>query len=417
MILCNASYYGTVAAVRSLGRAGVPVVTVDSAIFAPGRYSRYSRSHLRSPPFNSPNWTDWLLAVGRGGPRQAIYATSDDVSFALADRRDELSTVFDLYQPELSTMMCILDKAQLIEHAHAVGIDTPESWFPNSANEVARIVREAGGTLVAKPRSQLAVHSGSKGVLIDAGTVNARAAYEELMRQGNDGNKFLERFPETAMPMLQRYHPESMEEIYSLSGFRDISGAHVVMRGARKVLQRPRRLGIGLCFEEAPVLPELAERTVRLCERIGYYGAFELEFILAGGRELLIDFNGRFYSQLAFDIARGMDTPRMVYAGATGNSEELADLISAIPRRDEGGSMIYCNRFGLSLTLAGQRVFGSMRTEEARRWREWTKVSCGNVVDAIRDPDDPRPALVDMTLQVFRSARYANTFVKQAKTP
>ena len=36
MVLCNASYYGTVAAIRSLGRAGIPVVAVDTGLLAPG---------------------------------------------------------------------------------------------------------------------------------------------------------------------------------------------------------------------------------------------------------------------------------------------------------------------------------------------------------------------------------------------
>jgi hypothetical protein len=83
--------------------------------------------HLSSPPFESAGWTDWLLDMGRSGPRRAIYATSDAVSFALADRREELNSVFDLYQPDLDTMMCILDKGLLIKHARAVGIDTPET--------------------------------------------------------------------------------------------------------------------------------------------------------------------------------------------------------------------------------------------------------------------------------------------------
>jgi len=39
------------------------------------------------------------------------------------------------------------------------------------------------------------------------------------------------------------------------------------------------------------VISDIAQKTVLLCERIGYYGAFELEFIVAQGRMLLIDFN------------------------------------------------------------------------------------------------------------------------------
>jgi len=156
MMLCNASYYGTLAVVRSLGRAGVPVVTADSAILAAGRYSRYSSLHLSCPPSEmTDRWTEWLLNLGRSGPKRAIYATSDAVSFALSHYRDELRSFFYLYQPDRDAMMCILDKGLPLEHARAVGIDTPDTWLPESAEEAARMACEAGGTLVVKPRSRL----------------------------------------------------------------------------------------------------------------------------------------------------------------------------------------------------------------------------------------------------------------------
>jgi predicted ATP-grasp superfamily ATP-dependent carboligase len=336
------------------------------------------------------------------------------VSFSLADRREELSAEFDLYQPDLGTMMRILDKGLLAENAHAVGIDTPEAWFPHSGDEAARIVRNVGGAIIAKPRSQLAIRTGNKGALIEGGATNGRAVYDDLLRQGAHNSNFAKRFPEATMPMLQRYHPEAMERIYSLSGFRDISGTQVVMRAAQKVLQQPRRIGIGLCFEEADVIPDLAERVVLLCERIGYYGAFELEFIFSQGRAMLIDFNGRFYNQLAFDIARGMDLPRLVYAGAMGKTEELANLISTIPPRDKAEGMVFCNSFGLSLTLASQKAFGSMSADEVSHWREWRNAHGGSLVDAIRDAGDPRPANVDIAQQIYRIARHPRSFLRAA---
>jgi len=410
MVLCNASYYGTVAAIRSLGRAGIPVVAVDTGLFSTGRRSRYSKSYLSSPPFDSADWSDWLLALGRDGVRRAIYATSDAVSFALADRREELSSVFDLYQPSLETMMCILDKGLLHRHARAVGIETPETWFPQSANEADRIVREVGGQIVAKPRSQLCASSGAKGMLISAVT-NRGSVYDRLFKHFGLSNAFTKRFPEMAMPMLQRYHPEAMKKIYSLSGFRDMSGSHVVMQAALKILQQPRHLGIGLCFEEAEVIPDLAQQTIRLCERIGYYGAFELEFIVAQGRMLLIDFNGRFYNQLAFDIARGMDLPGMVYAGAIGATEELERLVSRVPLRDKEQPLVFCNGFGLSLSVAAQQIFKKMSREEATHWLEWRKTYEGRVVDAIHDSDDPLPAVFDIASRVGQYMRYPRKFL------
>jgi D-aspartate ligase len=409
MVLCNAGYHGTIAAIRSLGRAGIPVVTVDTGMLSPGRSSRYSKSYLSSPPFDSADWSDWLLSLGRDGIRRAIYATSDAVSFAIADRREELSSVFDLYQPSLDTMMCILDKGLLHQHAQAVGIDTPETWLPQSADEVARIVRDVGG-LVAKPRSQLCASSGAKALLLDSAVTKRGNVYDRLVRHFGLSNAFTKRFPEKAMPMLQRYYPASMKTIYSLSGFRDMSGSHVVMQAAMKILQQPRHLGIGLCFEETEVIPELAQQTIRLCERIGYYGAFELEFVATQGRMLLIDFNGRFYNQLAFDIARGMDLPRLVYAGATGATEELARLISEPPLRDKEQPLVFCNGFGLSLSVAAQQIFKRMSREEATYWREWRKTHDGRVVDAIHDSDDPLPAVFDVASRLGQYMRYPRRF-------
>ena len=194
-------------------------------------------------------------------------------------------------------------------------------------------------------------------MLINSAVTNRGSVYDRLFKHFGLSNAFTKRFPEMAMPMLQRYYPEAMKKIYSLSGFRDMSGSHIVMQAALKILQQPRHLGIGLCFEEAEVIPDLAQQTIRLCERIGYYGAFELEFIVAKDGMLLIDFNGRFYNQLAFDIARGMDLPRMVYAGATGATEELERLVSRVPPPDKEQSLVFCNGFGLSLSVAGQQVF------------------------------------------------------------
>src|ERR1700722_10006224 len=126
ILLPNANYYGTLAAMRSLGRAGVKVTTMDPLRICHSRFSRYSSQHLRCPPYEeSSAWAEWLLQQARVGPRRAIYATSDAVSFALALYRDELSAAFELYQPSLETIMSILDKGLLMRNAQAVGIETP----------------------------------------------------------------------------------------------------------------------------------------------------------------------------------------------------------------------------------------------------------------------------------------------------
>jgi predicted ATP-grasp superfamily ATP-dependent carboligase len=249
-----------------------------------------------------------VLPPDLSGPKRAIYATSDAVSYALATFRDEISRYFCMYQPDLKTMMRVLDKAQLLEHATAIGMDTPETWLPASREEAQRIVRRIGGAILVKPRSQLCVRTYTKGAVAGPDVKAVLAEYDHIVSAGASCSEFARRYPDTMLPMLQRYHAEAVESIYSLSSFRDISGKHIAMLGAYKVLQRPRRLGIGLCFEQAALDPCIAQSVCQLCERIGYYGAFEVEFIRSEGRNLLIDFNARFFNQMAFGTCPGLYT-------------------------------------------------------------------------------------------------------------
>jgi predicted ATP-grasp superfamily ATP-dependent carboligase len=385
-------------------------------MLAPARYSRFVEERLTCPPYEQTDaWTEWLLAVGQSGPRRAVYATSDDVSFALALHRDALSPFFDLYQPDLATMMSVLDKAQLLDHARAVGIDVPETWQPRSREDVERIARDVEGPLLVKPRTQVSTrtHMKTKGTVCHQGGPALLAAYDQFVDTVIYSEDFTRMFPEATRPLIQAYHPEAMEAIYSLAGFRDASGEHVAMLGANKVLQRPRRLGVGLCFEGAPVDPDLAARVTRLCERIGYYGVFELEFIRCGGRSLLIDLNARFYNQIVFDIARGMDLPRMAYAAATGKDDEVARLVTGVRGDAEKISMAFCNGIGFEVTIGMQRIFGAMTRREAETWHRWRSDPKRKVVDAVADDDDPMPFACDVAQQVWQCVRHPRAFVRQ----
>jgi predicted ATP-grasp superfamily ATP-dependent carboligase len=214
--------------------------------------------------------------------------------------------------------------------------------------------------------------------------------------------------------MLQRYYPEAAECINSLSGFRDRTGSVFTVLGAIKVLQRPRRMGVGLCFEQAPVIPELRDRTKRLLERIGYYGIFELEFVRTRDREgdkmLLIDLNPRYYGQMALDVARGLDLPRLAYLATFGDEEGVARLAAQPP--DAAAPYAFCNRVGLRMLVGAQRLFSTMSAPEAEKWREWAKPQGKVVVDSASAPDDPGPFVADTMRQTYHALRHPRAFVR-----
>jgi hypothetical protein len=110
-----------------------------------------------------------------------------------------------------------------------------------------------------------------------------------------------------------------------------------------------------------------------------------------------------------------MDLPRLVYAAAIGDLNEVRRLTSAFQPRSENGGLAFCNSFGLSITLAAQKALKAMSRGEAEHWKAWRKAYNGRVVDAVRDAADPFPAFIDVTQQLLRSVRHPRAFVREMR--
>jgi predicted ATP-grasp superfamily ATP-dependent carboligase len=419
VLLGDGGYHGTLAAARALGRDAIPVTVADPSRVASALWSRHVTRRLRCPPArDTGRFVSWLLQLGAAGERHVLYATSDDWSFVLALHQAELDGPFIFYQPGLESLVALLDKGRLLEHARAVGLETPDTWLPLDDAQAARAIREAGpGPLVVKPRTQALLDTHAKGLVIARDGNGAHEAYASFRQRNTHAPLLAEGFPDVTWPMIQRFHVEAVERVYSLAGFRDRSGAHFVLRGAEKVLQRPRKLGVGVCFEDAPVDAELATRLRRLCDRIGYFGILEAEFIRVGGRSLLIDLNARLYNQIAFDIARGLPLPQLVYEAALGRDADVAARIAALRATEANGDghhhpRAFCNRFGFAVLVGAKRLSGTMSRAEVDRWRSWLRERDGSVIDAVADREDPRPLAFDIAQQLYSYLRHPRAFLR-----
>ncbi len=265
--------------------------------------------------------------------------------------------------------------------------------------------------VLVKPRTQVLSRTHSKGIIVrERGDL--LPAYRRLRRSGY-GPALLDQVPDAFVPMIQAYHPEGAHEIYVLAAFRDRARSLIAARSGLKIFQQPRSLGIGLCFVDAPLDMALVEGVRRLADAVGYFGLLQLEFVRAGGRNLLIDFNPRFYNQLAFDVARGLPLPQMVYSAACDDPEELARLGGDAEQSRVDRDLVFCNDFGLRLMVAAQRFLGRMSEREATRWTRWRHDNRLRVIDPARSPDDGVPALVDAASQLLGVARHPRAFMRK----
>lgn len=412
-LLTMPTFGGTLAAVRALGRYGVSVTVAGSEFLAPARWSRHARRFRHCPPVRDTGaFLDWLVRFGEREPGAFLYPASDDLAWLFASHQAQLQKHFLLFQPPVGTLVRLLDKKKLYAACDEVGLATMPTWFPQDAAAVQQVLGELPLPLVVKPRTQVLLSTGNHGHLVER-REDVVPAYADWLRRDRYLPGLLKDFGDVTSPMLQAFRRNATHAVYSLSGFVHRDGQLLGARAARKLLQRPRRVGVGLCFEDAPVELGLLDRVVQLCRRTGYHGVFEVEFILDGDEYRLIDFNPRFYGQMHFENARALPLPLFAYLAALGDEAGLAALAEEARAHDSRGS-VYCFRFAHHLLLTLRRLAGTSSAAETARWRRWGRDNRARMVDASADTDDWLPGIVHASAEVWNAARHARGYLRHS---
>jgi predicted ATP-grasp superfamily ATP-dependent carboligase len=413
VLLLGADYYGTLAAARCYGKNGFRVTMADESSRARALYSRHVTERLVHPPLSEPaRLLDWLVAWGEKNPGTLLYPPNDHLSWLFAAHRERLSKAFVMYSPSEEAIITLLDKKRLHEACEHpdVGIEVPVTHALGDAGASNPLADRLRYPVLLKPRTQVFLESGIKGFIVEdkATLASELARYKQLVRFNS---VLTERHPDITEPMVQEYLTAAETSIFSVSGFVAKDGS-IVARAAMKVLQRPRKVGIGLCFEGRAIEPVLVEKLSKLCTKIGYHGTFESEFIADGDKRLLIDFNPRFYSQMGFDVARGAPLPMLVWHAACGDKKALDAELACAAAWKSTGQEVYCHKTMLDLVLGLQGLSGQMSKDDVRHWRRWYADHRATATDAVRDPDDKRPALVDAASWVQHFAKHPRSFVR-----
>ncbi len=410
-LLCDATWYGTLAAARDLGSRGVRVTLASDALVAPARWSRYVDRTVSCPKSKeAARFVEWLLAFGEREPGHVLYPTSDEVAWHVAAHREALSKRFLLYSPPLDTFVRILDKLRLADEGRAAGLDVAETYCPEDEAALERLGRQAQFPLLVKPRAQVL----SEGFGKVTPRVDGPEALKAAWRSWCDGVRYhrqvRERIPGVERPLLQVCYPGA-ECVHTVDGFIDESGL-LTTRGCTKLLQRPRRSGPGILFEDAPVDDAVEEGLRRLCRATGFHGVFDVEFLEHRGRKLLIDFNPRFYNHMAFEIDRGLPLPWLAYLGALGDREALrAAVVETKAVRSERRA--YVHRLPTEMMLGVQSLSGAMPRGERRRWRRWMADHDGRVTDPAHRENDRWPAVAEVAMEILGFARHPRTYVRR----
>jgi D-aspartate ligase len=303
--------------IRSLGRAGVPVVACGPKRTAAGRLSRYVAARRRSPDVRAcDDFVAWLTEELATGAIDLIAPTSDWVMFCVAAAVERLGRAAgEVGHPAPEAVRTCLVKDRFAAALARCGFPTPPAGVPTSLPLALQLADQLGYPVLLKPRSHVGIGT-HRGVV--AATPDAlRIAYRPFV-SGLEHRIVRRHVPGLGLPMLQRYYDLGTVDVISVSGCLDADGAVLALHHSRKITQAPARLGVGTMFEPIGRQP-FTDAAVDAVRRLLGSGLFELEVLVdrTTGAYRAIDLNPRGFGQMTLDMAAGLDLPRLWYESVT----------------------------------------------------------------------------------------------------
>jgi predicted ATP-grasp superfamily ATP-dependent carboligase len=299
--------------VRELGRAGVPVIAVAREPDAIGLASRHVwiREVVRSQ--RSAELLERLVALGQAhGPCSLLAVSEANVAW-LVEQRQHLGRVRPAL-PAAAALAVVLDKQRTLEHARAIGIDTPRTEQPRSAGEAAAIASRFGASAVLKWSDPAA----AAGPLSQAGLPLLKAQYADdaaelaaALRQYDSIGRW---------PLVQEYCRG-----VGLGQFFFMHQGQAIRRFQHlRVAEWPPEGGFSSVCDGVPLdrHMDLQEKSIALLQAIGWDGVAMVEYRLdpTTGRAVLMEINGRFWGSYPLAVHSGAGFGLLAHDAALGRA-------------------------------------------------------------------------------------------------
>ena len=289
--------------IRSLGRAGVSVIGLSSKAPTVGGLSRHCTETIRSPDYlDEPDAFIAFLQALCAERRPDVFLPLEDRVIELClNHRDAWEPFTNALLPPRKAMATAFDKWRTLQAAEASGVAIPDSYCPESQQEVEALAASWVGPAVVKPRKS----SGSRGI-----------------RYVDDPTSLLDVWREVSAD-----HPRPIiQERISSDGaglgvfvLIDRDGQVVALFGHRRLREYPVSGGpstLRLSYRDN----DLIDHSVRLLQAMGFQGVAMVEFKgdPRRGVPVLMEVNPRFWGSIQLAVAAGVDFPVLYHRLAAG---------------------------------------------------------------------------------------------------
>jgi predicted ATP-grasp superfamily ATP-dependent carboligase len=296
-------YVNAVGVIRALAARNVATAVITTKPYDIAHHSRWVRGHAAAYDLEEApeRLADLLEARADQWRGWALIPTNDGALAALSRFHDRLSSTYRVFAPPAEVARYFLDKARMLEAAHAIGLESPRCYGPAVSATAAGAVRFP---VVVKPDEGYRFFSRFGCKLFAADDPEQLASC--IAKLGDAGLR----------GQIYDLIPGPDSQIYAYCTYVDERGTPSAGLTIRKLRQSPPRFGVARAAEVAPHDDTMREATIELARRIGHRGIAVAEFKRdpRDGRFRFMEINGRSVIYNGLLRRAGLDLEALMWA-------------------------------------------------------------------------------------------------------
>jgi len=194
VLLTHARHRATLVATRSLGKAGISVVTSDNINYAPSFFSKYSKSHFIYP---SPKQNHRLFIrcmkdrIEKGDIE--VFIPMGVESFIVSKYMRTFNNAIKIPIPTYEKILKADNKRYVMHLAEEIGVKIPKTYTIDDIGDLKRVAKKVEFPVVIKPVSGF----GALGIRFVHSEDELIIKYKEL----------LQKFNFSEYPLIQEFIP------------------------------------------------------------------------------------------------------------------------------------------------------------------------------------------------------------------
>lgn len=314
VLILDGNARSALAATRSLGRRGVPVVVADETKKTLSGASKFCRESFTYPS-PTANLREFLSAVKSESLRRGIrviFPMTEVSMAAVLEHQEELES-FALPFVDFYKFDAVTNKWNLLQLAQQLKITIPQTHYIGDARSLERVYPILKFPVVLKPYRSMVWNNGH--------CTPASVSYANSLRELEKTVAQYEFFRRSPF-LLQQYVCGQGHGIFALYD----QGKVVATFAHRRLRENPPSGGVSVLCESVEKNPEAWRMAKTLLDHVGWHGVVMVEFkVTADGAPYLMEVNGRFWGSLQLAIDAGVDFPWLLYQLATGQPVDHSD--------------------------------------------------------------------------------------------